>query len=48
LYDTLAGLDYLHREAFLIHRDIKAGNIFITENGEVKLGIIDEIILTSR
>lgn len=38
LYDTLDGLDYLHNQIFLIHRDIKAGNVFITENGELKLG----------
>jgi serine/threonine protein kinase len=43
LYDTLDGLDYLHREAFLIHRDIKAGNVFITENGQVKLGILERV-----
>ncbi|KAJ3222534.1 hypothetical protein HK099_002207 [Clydaea vesicula] len=34
LYDTVSALDYLHREVFLIHRDIKAGNVFITENGD--------------
>ncbi|KXS18097.1 kinase-like protein [Gonapodya prolifera JEL478] len=38
LYETLRGLDYLHTKAHTIHRDIKAGNLFMTEGGEVKLG----------
>lgn len=30
-------LEYAHREHRLIHRDLKPGNVFITQQGEVKL-----------
>ena len=30
-------LEYAHREHRLVHRDLKPGNVFITEQGEVKL-----------
>lgn len=39
LQDTLLGLEYLHTHR-KIHRDIKAGNILLNNEGHAKLGII--------
>ena len=43
--ETLKGLEYIHKEA-LIHRDIKADNILISESGEIKIsdfGIVGDM-----
>eukprot|EP00834_Sanchytrium_tribonematis_P002783 NODE_93_length_21530_cov_0.700387.p10 type:complete len:349 gc:universal NODE_93_length_21530_cov_0.700387:3125-4171(+) len=36
IYESLQGLDYLH-SLYLIHRDIKAGNILLNTQGQIKL-----------
>ncbi len=45
LKDTLMGLEYLH-ERRKIHRDIKAGNILLNNEGHAKLGISDRKLLS--
>ncbi|KAJ3268713.1 hypothetical protein HDV01_002344 [Terramyces sp. JEL0728] len=37
IYETVLALEYLHTKVGLIHRDIKSGNLLLTESGEVKL-----------
>lgn len=36
-FEVLTGLKFLH-ENLIIHRDLKAGNILLTTNEEIKLG----------
>ena len=35
--EMCVGLDFIHRHR-VIHRDLKAGNVLLTMDGEVKLG----------
>ena len=35
--ETLEALVFLHEKCYVIHRDMKAGNILLTESGRVKL-----------
>ena len=36
-HESIKGLEYMHSQG-LIHRDVKAGNILLTQEGEIKLG----------
>jgi p21-activated kinase 1 len=47
LYQILDALAYIHAKGF-IHRDVKSANIFISQNGEVKLGDFGLCVYGSR
>jgi len=37
IYDVLSGLKHIH-EHYILHRDIKPGNLYITNNGIIQIG----------
>ena len=43
--EMCVGLDFIHRHR-VIHRDLKAGNVLLTMDGEVKLGTLSHHFIT--
>ncbi|KAJ3214704.1 Serine/threonine-protein kinase 4 [Dinochytrium kinnereticum] len=37
MYETVMGLEYLHTRTAVIHRDIKAANLLVTDEGDLKI-----------
>ncbi|OHT04611.1 hypothetical protein TRFO_27815 [Tritrichomonas foetus] len=37
MHDMLKGLELIHNDHHIVHRDIKAANILLTSNGEIKI-----------
>jgi len=40
-HEMVEALDFLH-EHFVIHRDLKAGNVLLTNDGQVRLGLFTD------
>jgi cyclin-dependent kinase 7 len=47
ILQTTQGLEYLH-DMWIIHRDMKPGNIFITDRGVCKIGDFGMVRLSFR
>jgi len=38
LLQIINGIEYLHKQKKVIHRDLKLGNLFLNEQMEIKIG----------
>jgi len=41
-HEMCEAIDFLHQH-FVIHRDLKAGNVLLTADGQVRLGKLDNV-----